>query len=177
MSTRRLFYALWLPPAVASALHRRAVALTAQGGGRPMRAETLHLTLAFLGDVDAARVDQLAAIGQRVAAGAAAFPLHLDRHGHWAHNRIDWVGCATVPPTLVALVADLRAALAAAGFPVEARPFVPHVTIVRKRTSGALPDAPPAHCLQVGELCLVESLRGAEGARYVDLGRWPFVAR
>jgi 2'-5' RNA ligase len=137
-----------------------------------MRADTLHLTLAFLGDVDDAHLPELGAIGRRVAARAQASTLLLDRLGHWAHNRIDWAGCTEMPQPLAVLAGDLRGELQGAGFPVELRPFVPHVTITRKRAGDTTTLALPLLRVPVDVLLLVESRRQAAGAEYAALERW-----
>lgn len=172
MSTRRLFFALWLPAPVAEALHRTARTLVQDGGGRAMRAETLHLTLAFLGDVEVARLPELEALGARAAATATPFTLDIDHLGHWSHNRIDWAGPQQTPDGLLALAGKLREALAAAGFAVEPRSFAPHVTLARKRTSAQLPTPFVAQHVPVDELRLVESRRDDGGAHYAAIGRW-----
>ena len=51
----RLFFALWPPEDLSRALADGAEALARRFGGKPARRETIHLTLAFLGEVDAAR--------------------------------------------------------------------------------------------------------------------------
>jgi len=158
---------------VAAALHRRALDLVGEGPGRVMRADTLHLTLAFLGDVGDARLPELGAIGRRVAARAQASTFILDRLGHWAHNRIDWAGCTEMPQPLAALAGDLRGELQIAGLPVEFRPFVPHVTITRKRAGVTTTLALPPLRVPVDVLLLVESRRQAAGAEYAALERWP----
>lgn len=52
----RLFFALWPSPAAAERLASAATDAAARLGGRPTRLETLHLTLAFLGEVADERV-------------------------------------------------------------------------------------------------------------------------
>jgi RNA 2',3'-cyclic 3'-phosphodiesterase len=173
MATRRLFFALWLPEAVAAALHRHALDLVGAGPGRVMRADTLHLTLAFLGDVDEARVPELLALGARVAAGRPAFPMVLDRIGHWPHHRIDWAGCSTVPDELTAWVEDLRAGLATTGVAFERIPFTPHLTLVRKRAGVQVPWVIEALPFRAEAFRLVESKREPQGAIYLPVAVWP----
>jgi 2'-5' RNA ligase len=138
-----------------------------------MRADTLHLTLAFLGDVDESRLPDLLSLGARVACGRARFPLTIDHGEHWSHNRIDWAGCTKVPDALAGLVSELRSGLSAGGFQVEDRAFVPHVTLVRKRAGHPSPSAIDTPSFEVDALRLVESKRGSDGATYVTIARWP----
>ena len=48
----RLFFALWPPPDTAQALANWAEEVARDVGGKPVAAEKIHLTLAFLGDAD-----------------------------------------------------------------------------------------------------------------------------
>jgi len=96
-----------------------------------MQARNLHLTLAFLGATDAAQLSAAVAAASRVR--MAPCRLGIDRGGHFGQGRgrgIVWAGCAT-PPALSALVADLRAALLAAGVAFDRKAFVPHITLLR----------------------------------------------
>ena len=136
-----------------------------------MRQDTLHLTLAFIGDVPRDQLSSLIPVGDGI--GPAAFTLSLDRVAAWRHNRIVWAGAERVPEALAGLVERLNAALADAGFPVEQRKFAPHVTLIRK-ADGDFPRrdiVPPIHW-PVRGFSLMESMRNEEGARYVPLRTW-----
>ena len=125
----RVFFALWPDLALVAALHDAALACAARCGGRVMQRDTLHLTLAFLGDVPPDRLDALRTIGDGVRAPATE--ITLDRLGYWPHNRIVWAGASKMSEALVQLVQRLGEALGAAGFRTERRPFAPHVTLLR----------------------------------------------
>lgn len=169
----RLFFALWPDAATRAALHRTGKWLHRHWGGRRMRADTLHLTLAFLGATPADRLDALADCGDAVA--AAPYALVLDQAGCWRHNRIGWLGAQQVPPQHVALVGGLNARLQAAGFAVDLRPHVPHVTLLRNTPGGAVP-ACRAVAWPVGDFVLVRSLTEPDGARYAVIRRWSLSA-
>lgn len=167
----RVFLALWPGAATAAALHARARALQAECGGRAMRRDTIHLTLAFLGDVAVPRLAALGAVAQSVR--GERFVLELDRVGNWRGNRILWSGCAQPPAALPALAEALAAGLRAADFELEARAFNPHVTLVRNalRPPQGIEMAPLRW--PVASFVLVASERDAGGAHYRVLGRWP----
>ncbi|BAL25066.1 RNA 2',3'-cyclic phosphodiesterase [Azoarcus sp. KH32C] len=170
-SAARVFFALWPDEATARSLFRLSAEAHAACKGRRMRRDTIHLTLAFIGDVAHERLPQLMAVGDRVV--PAAFTLRLDRIAGWRHNRIVWAGTDSTPEPLTGLVEYLNAALAEAGFPVEQRKFAPHVTLLRK-AEGELPRgeiAPPIDW-QVRSFSLMESVRSHEGAQYVPLRTW-----
>lgn len=94
-----------------------------------MPTENLHITLAFLGQVDAAQFDAIVAAARGVQ--ARRFTLRLDEPGYWTHNHIAWLGATKAPEELKVMVAELRAALVRAGISFDPKPFVPHVTLVR----------------------------------------------
>ena len=170
----RLFFALWPPPATRDALATWSRA-HAPPRSRPVRAENLHLTLAFLGSVPEERLDAVHAAGAAVRAGPTA--LTLARVEHWPRPRLLCALPAPGPDPLRGLVASLRAALTEARLPVEARPFLAHVTLVRKVGRAwptvALPEplAWPAE-----RLALVRSESSDGGVRYRELAGWPLRA-
>jgi len=169
-ATLRLFFALWPDDATRDALNRTGKWLHQHWGGRRMRADTLHITLAFLGSTPVEQLDALVACADRVE--AEAFALLLDQAGYWRHNRIGWFGTSEPPPQHFALVQALNDALQAAGFPVDARPHVPHVTLLRKTAGGEVPACSPVRW-PVGDFVLVKSSTDADGAHYEVIRRWP----
>lgn len=171
--SRRLFFALWPDDAVAAWLHKAAQTAHGACGGRLMRRETLHVTLAFLGDVPQSRTATAAAAATAVAAATASFTLELDRLGYWTHNRILWAGCANVPTALSGLADNLAQGLRAAGFALETRPFAVHATLLRDARCGTAVPPLAAILWPITDFALVASSRGADGSRYEVLERWP----
>lgn len=171
----RVFFALWPAAPVAKRLHALGGEAHALCDGRLMRRETLHMTLAFIGDVAQERLPALFAVGDRV--GAEAFTLALDRVAGWRHNRIVWVGAHETPSPLAALVGRLNGELAAAGFPVERRSFAPHVTLLRNARA-ALPErvVEPVEW-RVDGFALMESQRREDGAHYTPIRQWAVGSR
>ncbi len=157
----RLFFALWPDAAARSALARYAQDAQAACGGRLMRPPNLHVTLAFIGDVDAARLDAILAAASTVA--PRRLVLDIDRVEYWRHNRIVWAGASAVPDALVALVDELRAALDAAGVRYDRKAWVPHATLLRDARAAALPPLAPV-AWPVEGFVLVKSVPGADYA-------------
>jgi 2'-5' RNA ligase len=176
-ATARLFFALWPPAAVAQALGVLAADVARQAGGRATRPETIHLTLAFLGDVPLARQAELEAVARGV--DATPFDLTIDRCGLWTHNRIFWAACGQPPAALGALAGTLAAALAAAGFLASATRgrFMPHVTLVRRVALPAppLPACPP-QAWPCQRFVLVRSMLTNAGSSYRVLAEFPLPA-
>lgn len=167
----RLFFAAWPTPDVQDALHEIALQAQAECGGRAVTARNIHLTLAFLGNVDRARLPGLEALAAAVA--GAPCDLVIDRIGYWRDNRILWAGVERCPEPLTALVAALCGALRAIDFRVDARPYVPHVTLLRNaRRAPAQPGLGPI-AWPVRDLALIESAPRGRERVYEVLRRWP----
>lgn len=188
---RRLFVALDPDDAVRAEVAAAVAGLQRAAGpaGRALRfgdPATVHLTLRFLGDVAAARVDGIAAAVAAVA--AASPPLALELRGAGAfpsphRARVVWLGLAGDLAPLAALASALDLALAPLGYPPEARPFTPHLTVARARARGGAPGL--AAALQAAStglapvawrattLTLFESHLEPGGARHVPLRRVP----
>jgi 2'-5' RNA ligase len=164
----RLFFALWPPAEAAQALGEWANEVRGRTGGRATAPETIHLTLAFLGEAEPSRA---VAAGRRVH--GKRFSLPVDTARYWRHNRIVWAGPAALPAALKQLAGDLRQALLRDGFALEEREFAAHVTLVRKAGApGSLPLLPrvdwPAQ-----EFVLVRSMGSGRASHYETLQRYP----
>jgi 2'-5' RNA ligase len=77
-----------------------------------------------------------------------------------------------VPDALESLVSDLRAALVGAGFAFDPKPFVPHITLVRKAQPGFVMPALDPISWQVTAFVLVRSVIRPAGSDYLIEGRW-----
>ena len=169
---QRVFFALWPDAATAAQLHECArLALRGPGSGRLVAAESLHLTLAFIGPADAARYALLCEVAARVR--AAPVDVALDRLGVFRHGGVLHAGMQTPSPTLVDLHARLTAGLAAAGAPTDSARFTPHVTLARHTRVAGLPSAMPPIAWRADEFVLVESQLRPSGARYRVRRRFP----
>lgn len=169
----RVFFALWPDAPTASRLHREARQLQRACGGRLMRQDTIHLTLAFLGDTPVSRLPALAEAAAQVQVPPCA--LVLDRCGNWHGNRVLWLGPSCPPTPLGLLAAQLGKALRERGFALEKRPFAPHVTVVRNALRPPAAAPVPAITWDVPAFVLVASERGPDGAHYREIGRWPLI--
>ena len=176
----RLFFALPLPEALGSALGE----WQEEAKGRELaaafpRPDGLHLTLVFLGKVDAGRLPALSSVGEAAASGRGPFNLRTANLGCFpAHGsaRVLWLGLE--PSTALGeLQRTLAEALRPLGFPPEPRPFSPHLTLARPKGPGGRslwPDAPPCCSWTALELRLYESLPSSAGQRYEPRAAWSF---
>lgn len=170
----RLFFSLWPDAAVRRGFAAWGASLQEAHGGRIMQPQTLHLTLAFIGDVAAERLPQVLAAGRRVSGGG--FELAFSRSHLWPHNGIVHAVPECVPEGLARLTEGLHIALGEAGFPLDTRPYRPHVTLLRR--AGPSPDGRFATVRwPVRDFVLLRSLRTPQGARYAVAGRFPLLPR
>jgi 2'-5' RNA ligase len=136
---------------------------------RRMRRENLHLTLAFVGTLDALRARQLASA--LAAEPAAPFDWTLDAVGAFAAARVLWAGGAD--PRLDALAARVRALLEALDVRFDRRPFVAHVTLLREVPREAARNAAraiePPLPWHAGTPVLLESRTDPGGVRYLPV--------
>jgi 2'-5' RNA ligase len=97
---------------------------------------SLHLTLAFLGELDDERLAHARDAAQQAAAASSPFALRISGLGTFGPPhapRVIWAGVGGDLDRLRHLHATLRAVLAARGFAPEARAFSPHLTLARLR--------------------------------------------
>jgi len=168
--TQRLFFALWPDEAVRAEL-RAAQEAMPRRGGRPVHVEDVHITLAFLGQVDPERRACMEAAAGGVE--GVRFELLIDRQGYWSRPRVAWCAPSDVPDALGELVRGLSRVLVPCGYQPERRSYRPHVTLFRD--SRAVPEGPlacPVHW-PCREFVLAASASVADGPRYQILARWP----
>lgn len=182
----RLFVAIELP----SELRRRlgdslAELRTSLPRARWVRAENLHLTLAFLGETPESEVPEIGRVLAEVFGGRPGFRLELESPGHFPERgraRVAWIGFGD-SAALSDLERELRQALEEElGRAPEQRAFHPHLTVAR--CSPPWPAAAAAtwraaavdglgEGLAVRRGVLVESRLGAGGARYSIVHSYP----
>lgn len=166
----RVFFALWPNPALRRALHALALQCRQTHGGRAMEAQTLHLTLLFLGEMQRTRIARL----QQAIDGFEfeAFSFLLQQLACWRHNRIAYAAPADHAAALHRLADALRQRAGDAGIGCDERPFSPHVTLLRKVTQPVDTQAIQPLEWRVEAFSLVESAADAQAVRYRTLQTW-----
>lgn len=183
----RLFVAIEIPREIREAIaaflkELRAIAPQLKW----VRAENLHLTLKFLGETEPGR---LGAIRNTLTPIRCEHPVTLDFCGlgffpNEKRPRVFWAGM-DASSNLKSLAADMDHALHKIDFPLEDRPFTPHLTLARFSLPGV-----PAKLLAFTrenesrafgsmtacEFLLIESKLKPGGAEYTTLQSFPFVA-
>lgn len=172
----RLFVALDLPAPAVDALAEWARA-AARDGLRPVRRESLHVTLAFLGERPDGEAPAIAAV---LPADPPRVDLALGEPA-WLPPRRPRVLAVDLDDREGAcsrLQADVGASLVRLGvFAPEKRAFRPHVTVGRVRRGARvdkhLPEIPDHTTFAAAALTLYRSRLGPKGASYEALARTP----
>jgi len=154
----RLFIAIDFDAAVKAALLDVQDELRARCSGATFSTrDNLHLTLAFLGECDSV---ERAAAETAMDIDFGAFDLTFDGVGRFrGHDGDTWYVDLAKSPALISLQSRLVKRLTAAGLPVDARPFRPHVTLARRVATAIQPcPCPPIHA-GVDRVVLMESHR------------------
>jgi RNA 2',3'-cyclic 3'-phosphodiesterase len=141
-------------------------------------AESLHLTLRFLGSVSPDRLDALR--GGLRGLRDRSFQLALDGVGTFGARsapRVIWVGMREGIERAAELAERVEAVCQAAGLEPESRPFRGHVTLARARASRGsplpeLPSPPPLEAWTATEFVLYESRLGKPARAYVPMERF-----
>jgi 2'-5' RNA ligase len=131
-SPKRLFIGIELPPGCKATL----LALDPHIRGLRWLAENqLHLTLSFLGTIDASGEKRL----REALSAVQVPPFVLPLRGVGAFNvrgrpSVVWVGVGKGHPHLFALHHHVQDAVLQAGLEPDLKPFHPHVTVARTKT-------------------------------------------
>jgi RNA 2',3'-cyclic 3'-phosphodiesterase len=174
-------------------------ALDSMRGGRPVVAENLHVTLAFLGSVPEASLEAVKECARMASEESRVAPpgldVTLDALDYWRRSRVLCAVPSREPAGAAELADGLKRALCAAGFTPDLKPFRAHVTLARRvgrgaagmlpspaggggapaairEAAGASPRFPPV-LWRFSEFSLAESRTGSVGSTYSVLGAWP----
>jgi 2'-5' RNA ligase len=167
--------------ALSAELQRRARKAAPRARVTWIPCDRLHLTVRFIGEVEAAEAAAISAVlGPPLEmeaftlgfGGAGAFPTS-------GRPRTLWVGITEGVDALARVERDVSARLAACGVPREERPFTPHLTLARVRDAAGLRAAPlfdgidadALGTMSVDAITLFESRLSPSGPTYVPLHR------
>jgi len=175
----RVFIAIELSDELKLALTEIVLKLKKSGADvRWVNVQGMHLTLKFLGEVDAQK--ELPGIEQALAETSAkygSFKLVMKGTGVFPERgrpRVFWMGFSE-SAELLAIQADIESRLAGLGFMAEARPFRAHLTLGRVKGPAGLQKAVTLSetwkektigTLDVNRLILYQSILRPKGAEY-----------
>ena len=153
---------------------------------RWVKAENIHLTMVFLGNVKAEEIEGIEEEVRDVCPGYGSFDIALKGMGCFPNRRrprVLWVGLDGDIERMSHFRDDLQRALKAFGIKEEKRPFNPHLTFGRFRSTRKMGSRleellseyaaleSPAETLS--ELYLFKSDLKQGGAVYTKLESWP----
>ena len=186
IATVRAFVAILLADAVRERLAAEVERL------RPLAREVawvgrdnFHVTLKFLGGVEAARLDAIAAALADAARAAGPFDLGVSDLGAFPSRtrpRVLWAGIDDGAAATATLAGHVDRVLAPLGFPPEGRVFSAHVTLGRVRAPRPNPRLAEALSggvfgrQRVARLSLMRSELLPRGAHYTELAAVPLGA-
>lgn len=149
--------------------------------------EQLHYTLKFLGEQPEARVSDAIAAARRAALSCSPFEIGLGGLGAFpsvSRPRVVWVGTSFGEAPFIELSTRLDEELARLGFPREARPFVPHLTLARTKSRQAeqavvrgfakVGEVGELARFQVDRFVLMQSQLSPKGSTYTAIESFPF---
>ncbi len=169
--TSRLFFALWPDDETRQDLSRLNQSIPAKEF-KWVQPHNLHVTLVFLGHVDAETESLLKQSVDGIA--AQSFELAFDCLSYWSKPGILCLTCLQVEQEALMLASALEAAVASCGLRTDTRPYTPHITLARH--ARYLPDLKIEPITwRADAFCLVESCSEPDGVRYKVIQRWPFI--
>ncbi len=166
LKTRRIFFALWPDDLTRQKLSESlSSSVISELHGHIFKAQNLHLTLHFLGNVSAETFNCVLTAAEKIQ--FSPFDLTLDCYGVFKRPKVFWMGVSNIPPALYKLYEDLGDALAVCDYQVEKRDFTPHVTLMRKikRFDSGDKKIQPVFW-HIKQFALVESIQDKDGVIY-----------
>jgi RNA 2',3'-cyclic 3'-phosphodiesterase len=187
----RLFVCIELPGSAREALAALQDRLRREGGRVSwVPPKNMHLTLVFLGDVDASRVSSIGEVLQQAVTSYEPFEIRLQGSGAFPslnRPRVLWVGVSGALDALQSVHVRLTNGLAEVGLQGDTKPFSPHLTLGRVKddrdpllravTSTLVSETIQVEPFTVSEILLMRSELDPQGARYTTLHRAPLVPR
>lgn len=128
----RLFVAAELPKELTDALSETLAVLRGNVRGRFVAPDSLHVTLAFLGNVESSRANAAAEALEEACRGVNSFDVTLGELGSFGRRAKAtlWQGFSD-DGALPELAHAVRESLRARGFAFDAKSFIAHVTLMR----------------------------------------------
>ena len=167
----RTFLSITPAPEVATAIEKWS-AMCWPMIERHVPMQNYHLTLAFLGEINSAKLQAITESLDERALGAS-FELCLNTVGYWPDSRVLWLGSSETCEPIDKLAQTCKHIANRAGVRVSGKSFKPHITLARKLV--VPPPAPllePDFTLRCDALQLYQSILDRDGARYIELESW-----
>jgi RNA 2',3'-cyclic 3'-phosphodiesterase len=161
----RLFFALWPDDDVTRQLSEIARQLNLESGSRRVDPKNYHVTLAFVGEVPAAKLAVLQQIGRSLR--VPRFTFSCDSIEFWQGSQVVVATVRAAPPGLLDLGKKLNDALELPREPLRA-----HVTLARKVTQASVLQAMSPVVWRATTFSLIRSDTGGVESAYTVLDTW-----
>ena len=180
----RTFLAIDLPSALHSAIGQNLRPVKRELPGLSWsKTENLHVNLKFFGETTESQVDQIRHAVEPAISHVSPFELELKGFGVFPDHRsprVLWIGLGGALDSLSKLAECISRAVVPLGFPLEDRPFRPHLTVARVKrdhrevgrvlgTLGLLSDSFPCGSILVERVTLFKSDLRQTGPIYTKL--------
>lgn len=166
---KRLFFALWPDAKTRSRIDAISTKVR-QHGLRKYRADNLHCTLVFLGNVEDEVANQL--VSEMADIKLAEFSVIFDRISFWPRPKVLCLTCSSQPQRLHDLVDAISDRLNQYPIRLEKRPYRAHITLARRASQNCELVFEPIEW-QAQSFALVESVSTENGSEYRVLQQWP----
>ena len=165
---KRLFFALWPANETRKQIDKINQSINSKGL-KKVKCDNLHLTLVFLGNVDAESEALIRESMNNIS--VQPFALYFDQLAFWRKPRILCLATQQYDQQLLVLVDALKKELEQCGMTQEERAYKPHITLARK--ARRLIDINVQSIeWQAKSFCLVESLSTPYGVHYQVIQTW-----
>jgi 2'-5' RNA ligase len=135
----RSFLAIELPEPILRKIEEVEADLkAAHADVRWVNPEKIHLTLKFFGNIEGSRIDSIFKSIEEPVRGTQPFSLKVQGVGAFPSMkspRVIWMGLVNGSQILTSLQKEIEAQLEKIGFQPEDRPFRPHLTLGRVKSS------------------------------------------
>ena len=189
MDAIRAFIAIELPESITAQLDEIEARLKAAMPSdtiRWVKADSIHLTLKFLGQVPSDQLSLITSSLRNAVVAYGPFPLEVTGAGCFPnlhHPRVVWIGVKDLSNRLHTLQRAVENAIAPLGYPTEQHDFTPHLTLgrlardvhqVEQRKIGDAVQAAQVGSLgqwEVRQVALIKSDLRPTGAEYTILAQ------
>ena len=168
-TTQRLFFALWPDDKTRNAIATVVKQAAQHHQGKLIRTDNLHLTLAFLGNVNQAQRESVEVLAESIS--MTPFSLCLEHLGVFPKPKVLWLGVKEQPDSLKQLALSLEKGARDCGIKLDGKGFNPHVSLMRKVNQLHAFEIDPIHW-DVNQFCLIHSVTQPEGMTYQVVRKW-----
>ena len=169
---KRLFLGVPLEESVRNQLHKKLHKIP----GKKVPEQNWHFTLHFFGNIPEIEIPKLNELLKTVAL-PNSFEVTISELGAFPNtevSKIVWMGITSGAAAFTDLALRFLTTLEEAGYPIDKRPFVPHITLSRlSRPQNLDPwiknNAMPKTQAKIDKVVLYESIIRNEKVEYVEL--------